>query len=977
MQSRIQMGRLTWHWLLASIIACAPMTGQAAAMNLSDTPLFVSTAVEPNVMLLIDDSGSMATLVPGTGKSRMQVAREVATNLVNTTSGMRFGIASFNSKNGGRVRAVCGSTKETVTTAIGNLTAANWTPLAESLYEVTRYFRGQSSYYNAGVNYTSPIQYRCQKNFTIVITDGMPTYDNNFPADDPDDVSDTSAALPNWDGKATVTSSATPLVLPQHSDGFKPAKTEEDEGYSLYLDDIAKFGYDIDMKRSGNDDAGGSYQDAKYPKQNMHTYTIGFAASNQMMQDAANYGNGKYFTATDATSLATALNDAMDNIRSLSSAAAAVATNSTSLNTGAQVYIAKFNSEYWSGTLFAAPISTAGVIGTPAWNSDTLLENPTAANRVIITYKPSSGIGIPFRWPADLTSLAATDLDSTQTSFLTSAAILNYLRGDESNEGAGATNFRSRPTTKLGDIVNSSPQYVGKPVGQYENENLFRQAYASASYETFRIAQASRTPMVYVGANDGMLHGFNASTGANKGKELLGYIPNQVYSNLKSLSDKTYAHKYFVDGSPTVADAEIGGAWKTVLVGGLNKGGKGIYALNVTNPGTFTEATAASIAMWEYTDVDLGYTFSKPMIVKTNTGAWAAVFGNGYNNTVATSDAGSVSTTGHAVLYIVDLADGSLIKKITTKQGSSTTPNGLSSVNGIDSDGNGTVDFVYGGDLLGNMWKFDISGTNINSWGIPYGTTTIPEPLYVAKDSDGVAQPIAARPEVSFHPVYTDKFMVYFGTGKYLEATDKTNAQTQSFYGIWDNSARVSSVTTRNSSTLLRQTFSVQAIDGKNFRVPTATAINWANHKGWYEDLPTSRERSVGSPMLLKGLLIYNTFIPSNDPCLSGGVGFLMTVNYQNGGLPSDAVLDTNGSAAGFGTIRVGGVETDVGSGGSNIVGRDGTTPVAVSPAGACDPADIACTPCVENDARPQCAQKINPKSIPGMRISWRELINK
>ena len=247
MRHSTHMRQISWLLLATLSIAAVPGTGYAAAMNLSDTPLFVSTAVEPNVMLLIDDSGSMAATVPGTGKTRMQIAREVATNLVNNTSGMRFGIASFNSNQGGRIRAACGSSKSTVTDAIADLSAANWTPLAESLYEVTRYFRGLSSYYNTGTTYTSPIQYRCQKNFTIVITDGMPTYDTSFPANDPDDP---GGILPNWDGLATATTSGMYPNFPQHSDGFKPSGDQGDEGYSLYLDDIAKFGYDIDMKKS-------------------------------------------------------------------------------------------------------------------------------------------------------------------------------------------------------------------------------------------------------------------------------------------------------------------------------------------------------------------------------------------------------------------------------------------------------------------------------------------------------------------------------------------------------------------------------------------------------------------------------------------------------------------------------------------------------------------------------------------------------
>ena len=275
------------------------------------------------------------------------------------------------------------------------------------------------------------------------------------------------------------------------------------------------------------------------------------------------------------------------------------------------------------------------------------------------------------------------------------------------------------------------------------------------------------------------------------------------------------------------------------------------------------------------------------------------------------------------------------------------------------------------------MWKFDISDTNETKWKVAYGSTETPEPLYQAKDSGSKPQPITTRPELSFHPVNTDTVMVYFGTGKYLEDADKSSTQTQSFYAIWDKGARVSSVTTRDSEILLQQTLTDKVIGGKKYRISTAHAINWSAHKGWYQDLSTSRERNVGAPMLLKGVLVYNTFIPNSDPCLSGGTGYLMTVNYRNGGLPSIATLDTNGADPGFGATLVAGVAKDVGPGGSTVIGEDGSKPLAVSTAAACDPADASCVACVANDTRSQCAEEINPESIPGLRISWRELIRK
>jgi type IV pilus assembly protein PilY1 len=915
-----------------------------------------------NYLFSTYDSGTDLSTGTIPNDYRMNVARTVATNFVNSAVGMRLGVSSFNNNEGGRINAACGSSKTDITTAISGLTAETWTPLSEALYEVTRYFRGLSSQYNASVSYTSPIQYRCQKNFTIVITDGLPTYDTTFPTDDPADVANTNASLPNWDGNLA-------------NDGSQPTGTQQNEGFSLYLDDIAKFANDIDMKTSGTDTAGRSFQDATFLKQNMNTYTIGFAVSNQMLQDAATYGQGRYFTATDAAGLTMALNDALDNIRTLSSAAAAVAANSTALTTGSEVFIAKFNSEFWSGTLLAAPIASTGVVSTPSWNSDTNLANPVANNRKILTYKPSTNRGIPFRWPADLANLATTDMDATQTTALTSVNVLNYLRGEESNEGTGVNNFRGRPNTKLGDIINSSPQYVGKPTGQYENPNIFRQAYMSADYLTFRSDNIERTPIVYVGANDGMLHGFDASTGADKGKEVIAFVPSFVYPDLKSLSDKTYSHKYFVDGSPAVADAKIrvgnDDVWRTVLVGGLNKGGQGIYALDVTSPLEFNEANASSLVLWEFSHAKLGYTFSRPIIVKTNSsGKWAAIFGNGYNNT----------GTGTAVLFVVDLSNGDVIKEIDTGVGSGATPNGLASVNGIDMDGNGTVDYIYGGDLLGNMWKFDVSDTNKNSWQIPFTVSNNPKPLYTAKGADGNPQPITTRPDLSFHPTSLDAVMVYFGTGKYLETADKTftvSSQKQSFYAIRDNGTMVSSVTaTRDSAILVKQSISTRTINGKKYRDLTTNTINWATKKGWYHDLPENGERVVGTPLLLKGIVFYSTFIPNGDPCASGGSGYFMATDYRDGSQPDIGVFDTNGSQPGFGNELTAGVEKESGAGGTTVVGQDGI-PIGMSPQTVCDPADATCEPCLENDPREKCQEPVNKKSIPGLRLSWRELINK
>ena len=678
-----------------------------------------------------------------------------------------------------------------------------------------------------------------------------------------------------------------------------------------------------------------------------------------------------YVLATQPDKLVSGLSSAFLDIIARTGSSASVGASSTSLRSGTNVYQVIFNSGEWFGELIAYPISTAGVIGTAAWNAGTKLATPTASTRAIITYNPDDNDGVPFRW-ASLTAAQQTTIRGAD-SVTVAQDRLNYLRGDGTNEtcaGACAAGypFRQRPTNKLGDIVNSSPQHVGAPSGQYELPQFLLTAYLTDSdYLTFRSANIGRTPVVYAGANDGMLHGFNACspvgtgcTAANQGTELLAYVPSSVYSNLRSLSLQGYTHKYFVDGSPTVADAVISGSWKTVLVGGLNAGGRGVFALDVTTPSTFSEATAASIVLWEFNDshdTDMGYTYAKPLIAKMNNGKWAAIFGNGYN-----------SASGKANLFILFIEEGvdgtwsaSDFVKIDTKAGSVSLPNGLASVNAIDRDGDGDVDTIYGGDLLGNMWKFDVSDDTVIKWKVAFGTTPAPTPLFTACGgtcSGSNYQPITSRPEVSFHPTNLNTTMVYFGTGKYIETSDPATTATQTFYGIWDNNATVS-----GRSTLLPQTITNTTIGGSDFRNLTNTAIDWTTHKGWYEDLPDTGERHVGNPNLVNGIVFYNTFIPTTDPCDFGGTGYLMAVKSENGGLPGLPIFDTDstGTFTSADTL-VGGIKIGGALGGSTIITPgSGTTP------------GVAVSSISDGTKR---SDIVNPASIKGYRISWRELLD-
>ncbi|MCZ8130336.1 MAG: PilC/PilY family type IV pilus protein [Steroidobacteraceae bacterium] len=613
-----------------------------------------------------------------------------------------------------------------------------------------------------------------------------------------------------------------------------------------------------------------------------------------------------YFVVTNAARLSEQLSNAFDTIVARSTSASSVALNSGSLSSDTRVFQAKFNSGDWTGQLLSFKINTDGTVPeSPEWGAAE--EIPEPASRTIITVNDSRQ-GIPFRWD---------DLDATFKSRLQplSDALgderLEYLRGDNSREVARSGGIFRNRRTPLGDIISSSPQFVGAPRGTY------RDSIESARYSEFKADNADRTAVIYAGANDGMLHGFRATDGA----ELLAFVPRSVSGNLHLLTSPSYVHKFYVDGTPTITDAFVDGSWRTILVGGLNQGGQGVYALDVTDPSAFAESNADDVFLWEFDDratddrgdPDLGLTFSRPVIVKLNSGRWAAIFGNGYNNTAAD---GSVSTTGNAVLYIVDLETGKLIRKIDTGVGFAQDPTGLGRTNGlaspavVDTNGDAKADVVYAGDLFGNLWKFDLRFGVESNWGIPYTDSGVPAPLFRARNADGDPQPITSRPNVSFGP-RGQGLLVLFGTGKYLEPTDKeiANLRTQTFYGLHDRNSMSASDRILTRDDLVEQQILREASDQEftagtvtsdySVRVTTANTVDYTVQRGWFMDLqvvdePFQGEMQVSESVLRAGRVVFTTLIPSPDPCEFGGTGWLMSLDAESGGRAPNPQFDLN-----------------------------------------------------------------------------------
>lgn len=715
-------------------------------------------------------------------------------------------------------------------------------------------------------------------------------------------------------------------------------------------------------------------------------------------------------------------------------AALAQSAGSLDTGTGAYIYRAIYNSGGWSGDVQALSIDSTGAIGTtPAWSAATQL--PAASARSIYTFndglKPDGTTetstnarrGVTFD-PANLT----TNLSSAQLASLNKNAFgavdglavdrVNWMRGDQSKEAnlpnsnspnTNANNgWRSR-SSLLGDVINSKPVFVAVPPFQ-----------SGTGFSTFAQAQASRKPMVYVGGNDGMLHGYDASftlgsdnnpvVTATSGKELFAFVPSVVYKNLSQLMSPNYSHKFYVDGSPVVGDAVFtAGGWKTMLVGGMNAGGQGIYALDVTDPTQFS----ASKVLWEFTDgddPDLGFTFSQPIIRKLNNGKWAVIFGSGFNNTYADSHA---SPTGRAYLYVL-YVDGPAagqpwvlntnyfkVALIAPNEGSLPliTPNGLSSVTGVDRDQNGTVDFVYAGDRVGNLWKVDVTDPiNLRS---SFGTTAAPTPLFTAVTGDATPklQQITTGTEVVRHP--KGGFLVLFGTGSWIDQTDPLSPfNGNTFYGIWDKDDGATRVTSRSSLQKERvigyvddtgatctlgstgcNTVMSNCLPNYSSTLQTVAAstlcpsdivapANTGQQLGWLFDLPSTGERVHSTaPKLSGNVVVFTTLIPSTDPCTGNTVGMEYDLSFLTGGAPPQPVFISATNTTGMIQTTFGGQTVTVPAAGHVIAGGASDNPVIFNikqPPGIPAPAGIPAPPTAS------CAAGTCPNYIPG----WGFLMN-
>jgi type IV pilus assembly protein PilY1 len=650
---------------------------------------------------------------------------------------------------------------------------------------------------------------------------------------------------------------------------------------------------------------------------------------------AAVNGRGTYFSAKNPDDVITGLSDALNSITARLGSSAAAATSTLNPVAGDNfAYVASYTTVNWTGNLEARTINTttgvvseaatwcvedvvagtctapgavvfdsvAGVyncvtgnvsVEVPIACKGTMSGNPSAIppipprilpssdTRKIWTKGPNAASLNNFKLGAG-GDLSATDFDSTKLSNLSQwpsltgpgtgtqkdkavgSTIVNYLRGqtgydDRIGNDDGTTNnrlFRFREAT-MGDAVESQPAYVGKPTF----------SYTDSGYSAFKAT--ARAGTVYIGANDGMLHAFNAVTG----DELWTFVPSMLIPDMYKLADKNYStnHRYYANGSPTISDVYDGSNWRTILVAGLNGGGRGYYALDITNP-------AAPILLWEFTpanDPNLGYTFGNPVITKKSDGTWVVLVTSGYNNIPDVKYPLANANNGKGFLYVLDAISGPAVAfgKIGTGFGSVSIPSGLAKIAtwADDPEKNNTSTYTYGGDLLGNVWRFDINtGTAFKFAVLKEGVT---------------AQPITTRPELG--KVLTSDGVVhrivFVGTGKYLETLDLTDLQQQTLYAIKDDDATVTFDDPRNgtgANHMVKQTLTSTG----GSRIATNNAIDFKTDRGWYVDFAPDGERQNVSSQLVLGTLLVPTTVPSNTVCSPGGRSWLNYFNYKTGG---------------------------------------------------------------------------------------------
>ncbi|HEX9880482.1 MAG TPA: PilC/PilY family type IV pilus protein [Candidatus Binatia bacterium] len=753
-------------------------------------------------------------------EKKIDIAKQVLTNLINNTEGVRFGLMRFvnngsQGQGGGGVVAPIGTAKSTMITALNGINPSGYTPLGEQV-------RDAGLYYEGNLGYASPIELSCQPNFVIVVSDGL------------------------QNGSLDV----------------------RNEARDRFIEDHSPF--------SGT--------------QNVLVHTVGFAiaadeadAANDVLQQAATNGGGSFYTANNAAQLEAALQDAIRQIVAATFTFASPVVPTTSTTGSAKAYIAAFQSDpsrpFWLGFLKAYQRDSNGLVPVDAngipldsallWDAGQQLSQKSASTRTIYTYL--NGARQDFtKVNAAITPTALGVATTTEED-----KIIDFVRGIDAFDEDADTNVTEERAWKLGDIFHSTPALVVPPF----------LPSLDPSYTAFKQANSGRPTVLIVGANDGMVHAFRESDG----EELWAFIPPVHLSRLQDLTGNSADHPFFVDSSPIPADVKIGGTWKTIVVFGSRRGANTYYALDITD-------TSDPQFLWAFTDSRLGETWSEPVIgkVKMDDGSdkYVAFLGGGY-------DTGQNNNSGKA-FFVVDLATG---QKIWEYYNNSTSDDRqymnfsiAAGPTAVDADLNGYVDRVYIGDVGGQLWKFDVSAEAVLVSGLASNWTG--KRLFVANPSQAnppaageyyPAQAFYSAPSLAF-----DKFSqlwLYIGTG---DRNHPNNVSANRFYGIKETTNM-----TNGSPLTASDLVDVTATD--------ATAV-----QGWYFTLGTD-EKVLAAADVFNEMVFFSTFTPTSTVACGtgGGTAKLYAVQMNTGfaGLnfaTGEALATTDSSVARATTVGTG-----------------------------------------------------------------------
>ncbi len=838
----------------------------------------------------------------------------------------------------------------------------------------------------------------CKKNYIIGIGDTNSNYDRNLSgstAPAPNDVdwnmagktargwTDTVGSLegisstlgtekPNWGGTDNSYLMAG-IAYYSHFNDIRPdlAGTQTIETYWM---DVLEGGY-VHKNQYWLAAKYGGYRkpDRKALPSAFNSSTDIWGGTDVKKTDIRKYNNyydlpNNYYPAGSPDDMLAGLQNAFMSIAEGSGAAAGSGLSSLQLSEttgGSNTYQGTYDAGAWSGDVIASKINK--IVNdqpdlTQLWSAAAKLASIGSDNRVIVTMSPTDKTktaptpselkGTPFRWDY----LSTTQQFNLSVSSATPAGdstegknILNYLRGDRSNETTVTTAkaYRLR-TSLLGDIVDSKVTYLGKPNASYSDTH-------NPGYTTFKTNKANRTPLVFVGANDGMLHAFDArddnSPGTNAGNEVFAVVPYSTFegpdrtpqtSGLQALARHTYTHHYYMNATPEIRDvyfARTGNSlsaisastpadWRTLLVTGQGKGGRSFIAVDVTDitPGAVNETSMAGKVLWEFSHADMGFSYGRPLIAKTRRWGWVVILTSGYNN-----------SSGKGALFVLNAKTGELLKgPIQTSAGSATTPAGLAQIEGYtEGYADYTLRYVYGGDLLGNVWRFDFTDVTKDPAALKIGEV---------KSPDGTPQPITTAPKIEYSAKDLKRY-VFVGTGRLLSLEDQGNSQQQTLYAFRDGT-KSRAYGTESHETPLPTGTSFPITRAKMAAVTNllagATADN-ATPMGWYYDL-TGRFTSAGKQAVTErivlnlqandGVVTWGGSILNDDPCNASGTTRLYSVYYGSGQSVLTTVvggqrsriewLDLSPGLADTSLVRIGSsirvLGTDV-SGGSKIYG--------------------------------------------------------